>query len=53
MDLHLQGKAAIITGGASGLGRATAGSMRAEGVNLLLADLNEGVSGLEQTTHLR
>ena len=41
MDLQLQGKTAIITGGASGLGRATAESMRREGVNLLLADLNE------------
>ncbi|TFH21576.1 MAG: SDR family oxidoreductase [Myxococcales bacterium] len=41
MDLHLAGKAAIITGGASGLGYATAEYMRREGVNLLLADSNE------------
>lgn len=38
MDLHLQGKTALITGGASGLGRETAHYMTREGVNLVLAD---------------
>jgi NAD(P)-dependent dehydrogenase (short-subunit alcohol dehydrogenase family) len=38
MDLKLGGKVAIITGGASGLGRCTAEYMRREGVNLVLAD---------------
>jgi NAD(P)-dependent dehydrogenase (short-subunit alcohol dehydrogenase family) len=41
MDLHLEGRTAVITGGASGLGRATAEYMRREGVNLFLADFNE------------
>jgi len=39
MDLKLGGKVAIITGGASGLGRCTAEYMRREGVRLTLADL--------------
>jgi NAD(P)-dependent dehydrogenase (short-subunit alcohol dehydrogenase family) len=39
MDLHLGGKVAIITGGASGLGRCAAEYMRREGVHLMLADL--------------
>ncbi len=42
MDLGLQGKVAVITGGASGLGRATAGQLAGEGVKLLLADRDEG-----------
>ena len=40
MDLHLESKIAIITGGASGLGRSTAEYMRREGVRLVLADVN-------------
>ena len=40
MDLGLDAKVAIITGGASGLGRCTAQYMAREGVRLALADLN-------------
>jgi NAD(P)-dependent dehydrogenase (short-subunit alcohol dehydrogenase family) len=41
MDLGLRGKSALITGGASGLGRETARTMAAEGVRVMIADLNE------------
>lgn len=41
MDLGLADKVAVITGGASGLGRATAEYMRREGVRLVLADYDE------------
>ena len=37
----LDGKVAIVTGGASGIGLATATRLAAEGANLVLADLNE------------
>jgi len=37
----LDGKVAIVTGGASGIGLATATRLRAEGADLVLADLNE------------
>jgi len=40
MDLGLKDKVAIITGGASGLGRATAELMGSEGMRLVLADCN-------------
>lgn len=40
MDLGLEDKVAIITGGASGLGRATAELMSAEGMRVLIADYN-------------
>jgi 2-hydroxycyclohexanecarboxyl-CoA dehydrogenase len=38
MDLNLRGRAAIITGGASGIGRTTAEYFRREGIRLVLAD---------------
>ncbi len=38
MDLHLQGQVVVITGGASGIGRATAEYFRREGARLVLAD---------------
>lgn len=41
MDLGLQGKTALITGGASGLGKQTAATMAAEGVRVMIADVNE------------
>ncbi len=41
MDLGLKGKVALITGGASGLGKATAAQMAAEGARLMIADVNE------------
>lgn len=43
--MRLQGKAAIVTGAASGIGRATAIKFAAEGAKVLLADINE--EGLE------
>lgn len=36
----LKGKTAIVTGGATGIGRAIAGSLAAHGVRIVLADLN-------------
>jgi len=41
MDLGLRGKTALITGGASGLGKETAATMAAEGVRVMIADVNE------------
>lgn len=40
MDLGIRGKAALITGGASGLGKETAATMAAEGVRVMIADVN-------------
>lgn len=40
MDLGLRGKSALITGGASGLGKETAATMAAEGVRVMIADVN-------------
>src|SRR5438552_3021893 len=39
MDLQLAGRIVTITGGASGIGRATAGYFQREGARLVLADL--------------
>ena len=50
MDLNLQDKVAIVTGAASGIGRATAEYLRREGVKLFLADAN--AKGLEETAGL-
>ena len=41
MDLGLGGKTALITGGASGLGKETAATMAAEGVRVMIADLRD------------
>ena len=45
VDLHfsLQGKTAVITGGAAGIGYATAKFFHDKGVNIILADLNPKV----------
>ena len=43
----LAGKVAIVTGGAGGIGRATAGLLAAEGVHVVIADLDAGAG--EQT----
>jgi meso-butanediol dehydrogenase/(S,S)-butanediol dehydrogenase/diacetyl reductase len=39
--MRFAGKVAVITGGASGIGEATARRLNAEGASLLLADLDE------------
>ena len=41
MDLHIGNKVAIVTGGASGIGEKTAEYFVAEGVKVLVADINE------------
>jgi 3-oxoacyl-[acyl-carrier protein] reductase len=43
MDLELEGMKAIVTGGSSGIGYACAAALRAEGVEILLAALPEGL----------
>ncbi len=40
LDFSLEGKTAVITGGAAGIGYATAQFFHAKGVNIVLADLN-------------
>ncbi|MBB1473205.1 SDR family oxidoreductase [Luteimonas sp. MC1782] len=50
MDLELQGKAAIVTGAASGIGRAIALALSREGAHLVLADID--AAGCEQTLAL-
>jgi 3-oxoacyl-[acyl-carrier protein] reductase len=40
MDLHLKGKVAVVTGGASGIGEKTAEFFNQEGVKVLVADVN-------------
>ena len=39
---HLEGKVAVITGGASGIGKAVAERAAAEGMKIVLADIEEG-----------
>jgi NAD(P)-dependent dehydrogenase (short-subunit alcohol dehydrogenase family) len=45
-DFSLEGKTAIITGGAAGIGNATARFFAQKGVNLVLADLNPKVDAI-------
>jgi NAD(P)-dependent dehydrogenase (short-subunit alcohol dehydrogenase family) len=45
-DFSLEGKTAIITGGAAGIGRATAEFFAKKGVKLVLADLNPGADSI-------
>ncbi len=49
-NMKLQGKVAIVTGAADGIGRGTAVKFAREGADLLLVDLNE--SGLSATSTL-
>jgi 3-oxoacyl-[acyl-carrier protein] reductase len=44
MDLGLQGKTAIVTGAARGLGAATARRLAHEGANVVIADLNSDLA---------
>jgi NAD(P)-dependent dehydrogenase (short-subunit alcohol dehydrogenase family) len=43
MDLNLKGRVVVVTGGASGIGRASALAFAGEGANVAIWDLGDGV----------
>src|SRR5262245_66610616 len=43
--MEIEGQAAIISGGGSGLGRATAGALAAAGVRVAILDISEAAAG--------
>src|ERR1043166_4856110 len=47
---RVEGKVALVTGGASGIGRATALTFAREGAKLVIADMN--AEGGQQTVHM-
>jgi NAD(P)-dependent dehydrogenase (short-subunit alcohol dehydrogenase family) len=50
MPGRVEGKVALVTGGASGIGRATALTFAREGAKLIIADMND--EGGQQTAHM-
>src|ERR671925_2211633 len=50
MARRVEGKVALVTGGATGMGRATALTFAREGAKLVIADMNE--EGGHQTVHM-
>ena len=45
LSMRLKGKSAVITGGASGMGRSTVLRFLAEGANVVVADFNQATGG--------
>jgi NAD(P)-dependent dehydrogenase (short-subunit alcohol dehydrogenase family) len=45
--VRLEGKVALVTGGAQGIGAAIAGGLRADGANVVIADLNPPEGGIQ------
>jgi NAD(P)-dependent dehydrogenase (short-subunit alcohol dehydrogenase family) len=52
MKRRVEGRVALVTGGASGIGRATARHLAAEGARVVVADL-DGIAGEETASNIR